>query len=77
METPEKLVILRSVPVDSFGNTPEQVFAPQGEYRPLLSAVGDGEGDWWIFSMDCHPFLVGLPVVEWQILAKKGFLQII
>lgn len=75
---PEKLILKRSVPVESFGGE-EHYPLPAGEYRPTVWDVGGGGcgfNEWWLVTVDCHQFALGLPAQEWKFLAGKGFLTI-
>lgn len=78
MAKPEKLVLKRSVPVESFGEGARMFPLPAGEYQPTVWDVGDGCGfnEWWLVTVDCHQYALGLPAQEWKFLAGKGFLTI-
>lgn len=64
----------RTIPVESFGGEEEPIFLPPGEYQPTELCIK--KKVWWLVSLDCHEFMVGLPAEDWRLLAGQRFLTI-
>lgn len=76
MAEPEKIILKKTIPVESFGGEERFFSLPPGEYEPTVWTVGNGNADWWLVGIEGYNFMLGLPAEEWKFLAGKGILTI-